>query len=35
MRVPTGIGRLTSLQKWGSVEMNEDYELVRELRKLT
>jgi disease resistance protein RPM1 len=35
MRVPTGIGRLTSQQKWGSVEVNEDYKLVRELRKLT
>jgi disease resistance protein RPM1 len=35
MRVPTGIGRLTSLQKLGSVEVNEDYELVRELRTLT
>uniref|UniRef100_A0A2K2A9Z1 Disease resistance protein RPM1-like n=1 Tax=Populus trichocarpa TaxID=3694 RepID=A0A2K2A9Z1_POPTR len=29
------IGRLTSLQKLGSVEVNEDYELVRELGKLT
>ncbi|KAI9393843.1 hypothetical protein POPTR_005G009101v4 [Populus trichocarpa] len=35
MRVPSGIGRLTSLQKLGSVEVNEDYELVRELGKLT
>jgi Leucine-rich repeat (LRR) protein len=35
MRVPTRIRRLTSQQKWGSVEVNEDYELVRELRKLT
>jgi len=31
MRVPSGIGRLTSMQKLGSVEGNEDYELVREL----
>jgi disease resistance protein RPM1 len=29
MRVPSGIGKLTSLQKLGSVEVNEDYELVR------
>ncbi|KAG5244666.1 disease resistance protein [Salix suchowensis] len=35
MRVPSGIGRLTSLQKLGSVEVNEDYESVRELGKLT
>ncbi|KAJ6683194.1 hypothetical protein OIU74_021285 [Salix koriyanagi] len=35
MRVPSGIGRLTSLQKLGSVEVNEDNELVRELGKLT
>ncbi|KAJ6354273.1 hypothetical protein OIU76_003173 [Salix suchowensis] len=35
MRVPSGIGRLTSLQKLGSVEVNEDYDSVRELGKLT
>uniref|UniRef100_A0A6N2MD30 Rx N-terminal domain-containing protein n=1 Tax=Salix viminalis TaxID=40686 RepID=A0A6N2MD30_SALVM len=35
MRVPSGIGRLTSLQKLGSVEVNEDNKLVRELGKLT
>ncbi|KAG5244669.1 disease resistance protein [Salix suchowensis] len=35
IRVPSGIGRLTSLQKLGSVEVNEDYESVRELGKLT
>ncbi|KAG5244626.1 disease resistance protein [Salix suchowensis] len=35
MRVPSGIGRLTSLQKLVSVEVNEDYESVRELGKLT
>ncbi|KAJ6306051.1 hypothetical protein OIU78_021392 [Salix suchowensis] len=35
MKVPSGIGRLTSLQKLGSVEVNEDYESVRELGKLT
>uniref|UniRef100_A0A6N2KXM4 NB-ARC domain-containing protein n=1 Tax=Salix viminalis TaxID=40686 RepID=A0A6N2KXM4_SALVM len=35
MRVPSGIGRLTSLQKLGGVEVNEDYESVRELGKLT
>ncbi|KAJ6737760.1 DISEASE RESISTANCE PROTEIN RP [Salix viminalis] len=35
MRVPSGIGRLTSLQKLGSVEVNEDNESVRELGKLT
>ncbi|KAJ6354284.1 hypothetical protein OIU76_003184 [Salix suchowensis] len=35
MRVPSGIGRLTSLQKLVSVEVNEDYEVVRELGKLT
>ncbi|KAI9393831.1 hypothetical protein POPTR_005G007750v4 [Populus trichocarpa] len=35
MRVPSRIGRLTNLQTLGSVEVNEDYELVRELGKLT
>uniref|UniRef100_A0A6N2KVM9 Disease resistance protein RPM1-like n=1 Tax=Salix viminalis TaxID=40686 RepID=A0A6N2KVM9_SALVM len=35
MRVPSGIGRLTSLQKLIGVEVNEDYESVRELGKLT
>jgi disease resistance protein RPM1 len=35
MRVPSGIGRLTSQQKLGSVDVNEDYELVRELGRLT
>ncbi|XP_052306922.1 disease resistance RPP8-like protein 3 [Populus trichocarpa] len=35
MRVPSGIGRLTSQQKLGSVDVNEDYELDRELGRLT
>uniref|UniRef100_A0A5B7AYT8 Disease resistance protein RPM1-like n=1 Tax=Davidia involucrata TaxID=16924 RepID=A0A5B7AYT8_DAVIN len=35
MTVPTQIGRLTSLQKLGSVEVNGNGEIVRELGKLT
>ncbi|CAK7350893.1 unnamed protein product [Dovyalis caffra] len=35
MRVPSGIGALTSLQKLGCVEVSDDHELVRELGKLT
>ncbi|KAJ4836569.1 hypothetical protein Tsubulata_047682 [Turnera subulata] len=35
MRVPSGIGRLTSLQKLGSVEVFDDCNLVKELGKLT
>ncbi|KAA8533110.1 hypothetical protein F0562_033357 [Nyssa sinensis] len=35
MTVPAGIGRLTSLQKLGSVEVNGNGEIVRELGRLT
>ncbi|KAA8533109.1 hypothetical protein F0562_033358 [Nyssa sinensis] len=35
MTVPAGIGRLTSLQKLGSVEVNGNGEVVRELGRLT
>lgn len=35
MSMPSGIGRLTSLQKLGSVEVNDNCQLVRELGKLT
>ncbi|XP_057950409.1 disease resistance protein RPM1-like [Malania oleifera] len=34
-RVPTEIGRLMSLQKLGTVDINDDIELVKELGKLT